>query len=60
MTPKKKGVIAFKDSLLLLPQSLRKLAKSFGVEEKSYFPFEFVNDPNVSLDYVGNIPLINL
>ena len=53
------GTITFKDSLLMLPQSLRSLAKSFNVEEKSYFPFKFVNNPNISLDYVGNIPSID-
>ena len=30
--------INFRDSLLLLPSSLRKLGKAFGVSEKSYFP----------------------
>ena len=53
------GTITFKDSLLMLPQSLRSLAKSFNVEEKSHFPFKFVNDPNVPLNYVGNIPSID-
>ena len=59
MTPKKKGVIAFKDSLLMLPQSLRSLAKSFNVEEKSYFPFKFVNNPSIPLEYIGKTPDYN-
>lgn len=48
--------INFRDSLLLLPTSLRKLAKSFGVMEKSIFPYAFVNDPNLDLDYKGIVP----
>ena len=37
----------FRDSLLMLPSSLRKLAKSFYVEEKSIFPYRFVNIDNL-------------
>lgn len=48
--------ITFRDSLLLLPSSLRKLAKSFGVNEKSIFPYTFVNDPTLDLNYTGNVP----
>nr|YP_010170409.1 DNA polymerase type B [Phanerochaete carnosa]QRZ60391.1 DNA polymerase type B [Phanerochaete carnosa] len=48
--------IIFRDSLLLLPSSLRKLAKSFGVIEKSIFPYDFVNDPNVDMNYSGSVP----
>jgi hypothetical protein len=44
----------FRDSYLILPSSLRKLAKSFSVSEKSYFPYEFVN--NINLNYIGPIP----
>lgn len=44
----------FRDSLLLLPSSLRKLAINFGVENKGIYPYKFVNDH--SLDYVGNVP----
>lgn len=36
--------INFKDSLLLLPASLRKLAVAFNVEAKGFFPFNFLND----------------
>lgn len=56
INPTKQGRITFKDSLLLLPGSLRKLAKSFQVESKSYFPFDFVNNPDLDLNYVGPIP----
>jgi hypothetical protein len=52
--------INFRDSLLMLPSSLRKLAKSFGVEDKGHFPFSFVNDSTVSLDYIGITPNISL
>lgn len=48
--------ITFRDSLLLLPSSLRKLAKSFGVQNKSIFPYDFVNNPNLELNYVGSVP----
>ena len=37
----------FRDSFLMLPSSLRKLAKSFYVEEKSIFPYRFVNIDNL-------------
>jgi hypothetical protein len=52
--------INFRDSLLMLPSSLRKLGKSFGVESKGHFPFSFVNNPNINLDYVGVTPSIDL
>jgi hypothetical protein len=48
--------INFRDSLLMLPSSLRKLSKAFNVESKGYFPFRFVNNFTVDLDYVGNTP----
>ena len=47
-----------RDSYLILPASLRSLTKSFSVLSKSYFPFEFVNSPNVDLEYVGPNPTI--
>ena len=53
------GLIKFRDSMLLLPDSLRNLAKSFGVEDKSYFPFDFVNNPNIDLNYIGDMPSID-
>lgn len=46
--------IKFRDSLLLLPASLRKLADSFGVLQKSYFPHRFINGND--LNYVGKTP----
>jgi hypothetical protein len=51
--------IDFRDSLLLLPVSLRKLAKAFNVEEKGNFPYSFLNNYNIKLDYVGDVPSIN-
>lgn len=48
--------INFRDSYLILPEALRKLAFSFNVEEKGYFPFTFLNDPLISLTYEGYIP----
>lgn len=53
---KRKYSINFRDSLLMLPSSLRKLAKAFGVESKGYFPFNFVNNFTVPLDYIGHTP----
>jgi hypothetical protein len=46
----------FRDSYLLLPSSLRKLAINFNVENKGIFPYDFVNDINIPLDYKGLVP----
>jgi len=47
--------IQFRDSYLLLLNSLAKLCKSFNVENpKSIFPYFFVNESN--LNYIGNVP----
>nr|QWO71389.1 DNA polymerase [Termitomyces sp. T123] len=46
----------FRDSFLLLPSSLRKLAKSFDVEEKGIFPYKFLINNNVHLNYKGPVP----
>lgn len=46
----------FRDSLLMLPASLRSLAKNFGVENKGIFPYKFVNNKAVPLDYIGKVP----
>ena len=47
--------LQFKDSYLLLLNSLAKLTVGFGVETlKSIFPFFFVNENN--LDYIGEVP----
>jgi hypothetical protein len=44
--------IVFKDSMLLLPYSLRKLCQSFKIEEsKGYFPFNLDN-----IFYMGTFP----
>lgn len=46
----------FRDSLLLLPAPLRSLAKNFslsGVEDKGLFPYRFVNNKIIPLDYKG-------
>lgn len=49
--------INFRDSYLLLPESLRKLGNSFNVDtKKGYFPFKFLNDSKVKLNYKGAIP----
>jgi hypothetical protein len=54
---KRKYSIYFRDSLLILPSSLRKLGKSFEVGvQKGIYPYTFVNDLNISLDYKGPIP----
>jgi hypothetical protein len=48
--------IIFKDSLLLLPLSLRKLCSAFSIEsKKSYFPFLFQD-----INYIGALPPITL
>jgi len=51
----KKIKINFRDSLLMLPNSLRNLSKQFDVESKGIFPYDFVNIQN-NLDYIGKIP----
>ena len=52
--------INFRDSLLMLPSSLRKLSKAFNVEAKAFFPFEFVNNAEIPLDYIGTTPDLKL
>lgn len=49
----------FRDSYLLLPSSLNKLAINFKVENKKIFPYKFVNNKNIFLDYIGEVPSIN-
>jgi hypothetical protein len=55
-----KYIISFRDSLLLLPSSFSrkrpKLSKQFNVENKGIFPYKFVNNSNISLDYHGIVP----
>jgi len=48
--------IYFRDSYLLLPSSLKKLSKNFNVEDKGVFPYSFVNDESIKLNYEGLIP----
>lgn len=50
----KKITLHLRDSLLLLPILLRKLAVSFNVESKGIFPYNFVNTNN--LNYIGFVP----
>ena len=38
-----KYTLHFRDSFLMLPSSLRKLARAFNVEDKGIFPYRFVN-----------------
>lgn len=52
----KNYTLYFRDSYLMLPSSLSKLAKQLKVENKSIFPYQFVNQENVSLDYIGKTP----
>lgn len=52
---KNKYYFTFRDSYLLLPKSLRELGQSFSVnEQKSHFPYEFVN--KVGINYIGSLP----
>jgi hypothetical protein len=49
--------IEFRDSLLLLPLSLRKLAKTFNPKDKNQkdiFPYKFVD--TADLNYIGRVP----
>jgi hypothetical protein len=48
----------FRDSYLILPSSLRKLAIAFKVDNKGYFPHTFLDDEKVGLDYKGKVPSI--
>lgn len=47
----------FRDSILLLPDSLKKMGKAFNVKvTKDIFPFNFVNNPKINLNYKGVVP----
>ena len=46
----------FRDSYLLLPSSLSKLAINFKVSNKGIFPYKFVNNKDIPLDYIGDVP----
>lgn len=57
----RKYSISFRDSLLMLPISLDKLSKAFKVEnQKTIFPYRFVNNINIPLTYEGAVPSIEL
>ncbi|KAG1717180.1 DNA polymerase type B, organellar and viral-domain-containing protein [Suillus lakei] len=49
-----KYILYFRDSYLMLPTSLKKLAIQFNVDNKTIFPYSFVNKNN--LDFCGNVP----
>lgn len=48
--------IEFRDSFLTLSSSLRKLAKSFKVDDKGIFPYDYVYNENIDLNYIGETP----
>jgi hypothetical protein len=48
----------FRDSLLMLPNSLKKLAIAFKVENKGLFPYSFAN--TVELNYIGKVPSMEM
>lgn len=51
--------LIFYDSNLIFQASLRKLSKSFGIEnKKTFFPFGFMNSDHVNFDYSGEVPQI--
>ena len=54
-----KNYVTFIDSFNLLPASLEDLGKNFNVENKSIFPYQFINNKNVSLNFVGDVPALN-
>ena len=49
----RKYKLYFRDSLIMLPASLEKLANQFNVESKGIFPHEFVSN---NLNYEGAVP----
>jgi hypothetical protein len=51
-----KNKIFFRDSLLMIPISLARAAKSFSVEDKGKFPYRFVNQQEINYDYIGPVP----
>ena len=48
--------LIFRDSYLLLSHSLKDLTKFFNVENKGLFPYRFVNNNYIFLDYRGPVP----
>jgi hypothetical protein len=60
LTGKKKYTLYFRDSLLILPSSLKKLGEAFESDvRKSIYPYKFVNDESISLSYEGAVPSFN-
>jgi hypothetical protein len=57
LSGKTKYHIYFRDSLLILPVSLSKVASSFKVEGKGLFPIFAAND--LPLDFIGHVPFRN-
>jgi hypothetical protein len=55
---KTKYKLYFRDSYLLLPASLRSLAINFNVINKGLYPYKFVNDAKIALNYKGAVPSI--
>ena len=54
---KREYTLYFHDSYLILPNSLRKLSKSFKINTpKSYFPFLFLNSKDFDPNYRGPVP----
>nr|YP_010044428.1 DNA polymerase [Trametes coccinea]QPF23669.1 DNA polymerase [Trametes coccinea] len=45
--------LEFRDSLLMVPVSLRKLAKAFDVEDKTIFPYNFFSEDTFFKNYAG-------
>nr|YP_009690222.1 DNA polymerase family B [Porodaedalea pini]QEG57002.1 DNA polymerase family B [Porodaedalea pini] len=57
ITKHTKYTIYFRDSYLLLPASLDSLAKNFNINlNKGLFPYSFVNNPDIKLNYLGPCP----
>jgi hypothetical protein len=53
----RKCVINFYDSLLILPDSLANLSRSFKIETpKSIFPLLFLNREDFNINYIGSVP----
>jgi hypothetical protein len=54
---KRKYSIYFRDSLLILPSGLKQLGENFSLGiRKTIFPYKFINDENIHLDYKGEVP----
>jgi hypothetical protein len=55
-SPNNKVNLYFRDSLLLLPSSLKDLAINFNVTNKGIYPYSFVNQDLINFNYIGDIP----